>query len=66
MGGPGMQSKIQELMKNPKAMAIIQKAQSNPKVMAAVTDCMSNPGNIAKYSNDPDIKPLLDELKGFI
>jgi len=54
------------LMQNPKAQSIIQKAQSNPKVMAAVTECMGNPAAFAKYQSDPEIKAILDELRGIM
>jgi len=55
-----------KLMQNPKAQSIIQKAQSNPKVMAAVTECMGNPAAFAKYQSDPEIKAILDELRGIM
>ena len=48
-------------------MAAAQKAMGNPKVMAAVQDVMSNgPGAMNKYANDPEVKAILDELKGIL
>ena len=53
-------------MGNPKLMATVQKAAQNPKIMAAVQDVMQNPGNINKYKNDPQIREVLDALKGIM
>ena len=45
----------------------VQKAAGNPRVMAAVQDVMANgPGAVNKYANDPEIKPILDQLKGIL
>ena len=41
----------------------MEKAQKNPKVMMAVQECMSNPMAMTKYMTDPDVGPILKELK---
>jgi len=65
-GGGGMgdaMKQAQELMKNPKIMALMQKAQSNPRMMKIMQECMSNPAALSKYENDPEMKELIAELK---
>ena len=68
MGGMGgIQDLLQKAMGDPKLMATIQKAAGNPKVMAAVQDVMQNgPGAVNKYANDPEVKSILDQLKGIL
>lgn len=61
-----MMGRVQEMMSNPKVMAIMRKAQSNPRIMAKVQECMSNPTAILKYQNDPDVAELIRELRPYI
>ena len=48
---------------NPDILAIVTKAQFNPKMREAVNECMGNPSLFGLYLNDPDVGPILDELK---
>jgi len=64
-GGNPM-GKAQEMMKNPRIMALMAKAQSNPKLQKIMTECMGNPAAMAKYANDPEVAELINELKTFM
>lgn len=66
-GSSSIQALMQRAMSNPKLMASIQKAAKNPKMMAAVQDVMANgPGAANKYTNDPEIRELLEQLKDIL
>lgn len=56
--------KAQELLANdPKLRYMASIAQSNPKVREAVEVCMGNPAAFGQYLNDPDIGPILQNLR---
>jgi len=54
------------LTTNQKIREIVAKAQSNPKVREAVSECMGNPMAFGWYLNDPDVGPILNELRDCI
>ncbi|KAL7427068.1 hypothetical protein ACHAXH_000534 [Discostella pseudostelligera] len=58
-----MQKANNILTTNPDIRAIVAKAQTNPKLRQAVNECMGNPFSFGLYLNDPDIGPILNELK---
>jgi len=43
--------------------AIVTRAQSNPKIQEAVQECMDDPSSFGVYLNDPDVGPMLQDLK---
>ena len=51
------------LTTNPAILEIVTRAQSNPKVREAVHECMGNPVSFGLYLDDPEVGPLLNELK---
>lgn len=59
----GLMAKATKLM-SPESMAAVQKAIANPKIKEAATDCYKNGfGAASKYSSDPEIMKVLDDLK---
>jgi hypothetical protein len=54
------------LLANPEIQAIASKAKSNPKVREAIETCAGDPAIFGSYLEDPDIGPILQELKAYI
>eukprot|EP00970_Alexandrium_tamarense_P015194 scaffold4795_cov185-Alexandrium_tamarense.AAC.8 len=55
--------RAQELLANPQIRAIVARAQSNPKVREAVADCMGDARKFGQFLEDPEVGPILRELK---
>ena len=54
------------LLANPEIQAIASKAKSHPKVREAIETCAGDPAIFGSYLEDPDIGPILQELKAYI
>jgi hypothetical protein len=62
-----IQQKARELLlTNPKIQEIVFRAQSNDKLQNALLDCVGNPILFGRYMNDPNVGPILKELKNCI
>jgi hypothetical protein len=62
-----IQQKARELLlTNSKIQEIVYRAQSNDKLQNAVLDCKGNPALFGRYMNDPNVGPILKELKNCI
>ena len=55
-----------ELLANPQVQAVASNARSNTKVREAVQACMGDPTQFGVYLEDPNIGPILQELKDCI
>ena len=53
----------QLLASDPKLRYMVSIAQSNPKVREAVEACMGDPSAFGQYLSDPDIGPILTNLR---
>eukprot|EP00804_Cyclotella_cryptica_P019604 CCRYP_014348-RA/>CCRYP_014348-RA protein AED:0.25 eAED:0.25 QI:0/-1/0/1/-1/1/1/0/1158 len=60
---PEAMKKAYELLANPEVRAIATQAKSNPKVREAVQACAVDPTKFGEYLDDPEIGPILQELK---
>jgi hypothetical protein len=62
-----IQQKARELLlTNSKIQEIVYRAQSNDKLQNAVLDCKGDPVLFGRYMNDPNVGPILKELKNCI
>jgi hypothetical protein len=62
-----IQQRARELLStNSKIQEIVIRAQSNDKLQNAVLDCVGDPALFGRYMNDPNVGPILKELKNCI
>jgi hypothetical protein len=62
-----IQQKARELLlTNSKIQEIVFRAQSNVNLQNALLDCVGNPILFGRYMNDPNVGPILKELKNCI
>jgi hypothetical protein len=67
MNDDTIQQRARELLlTNSKIQEIVFRAQSNDKLQTAVLDCVGNPTLFGRYMNDPNVGPILKELKNCI
>ncbi|KAL7486662.1 hypothetical protein ACHAW6_012261 [Cyclotella cf. meneghiniana] len=60
---PEAMKRAYELLANPEVRAIATRAKSDSKVREAVQACAVDPTKFGEYLDDPDIGPILQELK---
>jgi hypothetical protein len=63
---PDAMKKAYQLLANPAIQTLATQARTNQKVREAVTACMGDPTKFGVYLDDPDVGPMLQELKSHI